>query len=266
MPLWLDQLFLNAVDALAERRPAAMPTREQLAACRLVSHRGECDNRRVFENTCAAFEPLRGTGVHGIEFDVRWTRDLIPMVFHDVSLLRLFGDRSRIADLRWTELRQRRPEICDLHSFVRRYMDEFHLMVEIKYEPWRDAALQNRRLCEALAPALERDRCHVLSLKPAMFAALPGIAPRHTLGIGRLNTDEISREALTAQRGGIATHYLALRERHLRRHKAAGQVVGCGFPKTRAVMLWEMQRGVDYIFSNNAAQLERWRRELLAEL
>lgn len=266
MPLWLDQLFLNAVDALAERRPAAAPSREQLAACRIISHRGERDDRTVFENTCAAFEPLRGSGVHGIEFDVRWTRDLIPMVFHDASLLRLFGDPARIADLRWAELRARRPEIPELHSFVRRYVDEFHLMVELKFEPWRDAALQNQRLCEALAPALERKRCHVLSLKPAMLRDLPGIPAAQTLCVGRLNTAEISREALSAGRAGIAPHYLALRARHIQRHHAANQVVGCGFPRSRAVLLWEIARGVDYIFTNEAAQLERWRKDALNSL
>lgn len=259
----LDQLFLDMVDALAEWRPAAVPTVGQLSACRIVSHRGERDNRRVFENTYAAFDPLRGSGVHGLELDVRWTRDLVPVVFHDAQLLRLFGDSTRVTDLTLAELQQRRPEIPDLHGFARRYTDEFHLMVELKYEPWRDATLQNQRLCEALAPALGRQRCHVLSLKPAMFAALPGIPAAQTLGIGRLNADEISAEALAAGRGGIAAHYLALRRRHIERHRTAGQVLGCGFPRSRAVMLWEVRRGVGYIFTNHAAQMERWRREAL---
>lgn len=264
MPLWLDQLFLHAADALAERRPPATPSREQLSACRIISHRGERDDRTVLENTCAAFEPLRGSGVYGIEFDVRWTRDLIPMVFHDASLRRLFGDPARIADLRWAELRSRRPEIPDLHGFVRRYVDEFHLMVELKFEPWRDAALQNQRLCEALAPALVQKRCHVLSLKPAMFRDLPGLPAAQTLNAGRINAGEISREALAAGRAGIAPHYLALRAHHIQQHHAAQQVVGCGFPRSRAVLLWEIARGVNYIFTNHAAQLERWRREEIA--
>lgn len=263
MPLWLDQLFLDVVDALAELRPQALPNRAQLAACRIISHRGERDDRAVFENTFAAFDPLRRSGVYGLELDVRWTRDLVPVVFHDMHLLRLFGDARRIDALDWPQLRAERPEIPDLHSLVRRYTDEFHLMVELKHEPWRDRDLQNRRLCEALGPALERKRCHVLSLRPAMFSALPDIPARQTLGVGRLNTDEISAEALAAGRAGIATHYLALRERHVRRHHAAGQMVGCGFPKSRATMLWEVRRGVNYIFTNNARAMERWRREAL---
>jgi glycerophosphoryl diester phosphodiesterase len=266
MPLWLDQLFLRTVDTLAELRAAATPSHGQLAACRIISHRGERDDRRVFENTREAFDPLRGSGVHGIEFDVRWTRDLVPVVFHDRDLLRLFGDPGRIDGMSWAELRGRRPEIPDLHSFVRRYLDEFHLMVELKFEPLRDAALQNQRLCDALAPALERKRCHVLSLTPSMFGELRGIPPDRTLGVARLNTAEISREALSAGRAGIASHYLALRAHHVQRHHSANQVVGCGFPRSRAVLLWEIARGVDYIFTNEALRMERWRREALNAL
>ena len=94
-------------------------------------------------------------------------------------------------------------------------------------------------------------------------ASLPGLPAAQTLGVGRLNTAEISREALAAGRAGIATHYLGLRERYVQRHHAANQVVGCGFPASRAVLLWELARDVDYIFTNNAVRMERWRREAL---
>jgi glycerophosphoryl diester phosphodiesterase len=260
MPHWLDQAVLHAVDALyALPRRAATPA--QLAACRIVSHRGERDDRTVLENTVAAFDPLRGSGVFGIEFDVRWTADLVPVVFHDPDLRRLFGARERLADLGWDRLHAAWPQIPRLDEFVRRYCDDFHLMAELKHEPWRDPALQDRRLAEALAPALDRGRCHVLSLRPEMFAALASLPAARTLGIGRLNADEISREAIAAGRAGFACQYAALGARHVRAHHAAGQVVGTGFPPSRALLHREAARGVDWIFTNRARELERWRRE-----
>ena len=264
MPLWLDRFFLDAVDAVYALPPARRPTREQLATCRIISHRGERDNRRVFENTCAAFDPLRGSGVYGIEFDVRWTKDLVPVVFHDADLKRLFSDSARIVDLSWNELHQRRPEIPDLLGFVRRFEVEFHLMVELKDEPYPDPALQNRRLIEALGPALERGRCHVMSLKPEMFGWLPGIPSAGTLGVARLNTGAISDEALASNRGGMAAQYLALTDAQVRRHHARNQRVGSGFPRSRSVLYREIRRGVDYVFSNQALQMELWRREALS--
>jgi len=194
VPLWLDNLFLDAVETGYALLPPPRPTRAQLERLRIVSHRGERDGRTVFENCCAAFDPLRGSGVHGIEFDVRWTRDLVPVVVHDADLQRVFGDPLRLSTVDWAELRRRRPEIPDLHGFVRRYAGEFHLMAELKAEPYPDPATQNQRLVEALAPALERDRCHVLSLDPALFARVPGIPASRTFGVARLNSGEIFGE------------------------------------------------------------------------
>lgn len=259
MPRWLDQAFLRTVDALyALPRHRATPA--QLAACRIVSHRGERDDRTVLENTWAAFDPLRGTGVFGLELDVRWTADLVPVVFHDTDFARLFEAGGTLRETDLSALRVRFPQVPTLHDFVRRYCDEFHLMVELKHEPYPDPALQDRRLAEALAPALATGRCHVLTLQPRMFAALPSLPAARTLGIGRLNADAISAEAIGASRAGFACHYAALGARHVRAHHAAGQVVGSGFPASRALLHREAARGVDWIFTNQARELERWRR------
>jgi glycerophosphoryl diester phosphodiesterase len=264
VPLWLDNLFLDAVEAAYGLLPEARPTREQWQRLKIISHRGERDGRTTFENCFAAFDPLRGSGVHGIEFDVRWTRDLVPVVIHDADLLRVFGDPLRVGAVTWPELRRQRPEIPGLHGFVRRYVDEFHLMAELKAETYRDPSEQNRRLAEALAPALERDRCHVLCLQPQLFALVPGIPAQRTFGVARLNADEIAGEALKSGRGGFGCHYSALRQRHLAALHARGAAVGCGFPRTRPVLMREAARGVDYVFSNDALRLQRWRQEALA--
>lgn len=263
MLLWLEELALDAVDAWYARKPPVQPSRERLETCRVISHRGERDDRRVFENTYAAFDPLRGSGVYGIEFDVRWTRDLVPVVFHDEDLRRLFGDNARLADLDRAELRRRRPEIPDLDELVRRYAGDFHLMVELKEERYPDPALQGRRLAEALAPALERGRGLVLSLLPKLFDTLPAIPAGVTLSVARLNTAAISAEALRSGRAGFAGHYAALGPARIAAHHAAGQVVGCGFPASRTVFLREAARGVDYVFTNLARAVEGWRQDAM---
>jgi glycerophosphoryl diester phosphodiesterase len=153
-----------------------------------------------------------------------------------------------------------------LHEFVRRYCGEFHLMLELKSEPYPDPALQDRRLAEALAPALERDRVHVLTLAPSMLAQLPSIPAARTLGVGRLNAAAISREALAAGRAGFACHYALLRDRQVAAHHAAGQRVGCGFPSSSAVLRREAARGVDWVFTNRALELERWRQQALRSM
>ena len=262
MPLWLDQAFLHTVDWLYALRRHA-PTAQQLRAVRIVSHRGWRDDPAVLENTCAAFDAVHGSGVFGLEFDVRWTRDRVPLVFHDADFRRLYGSRERVAELTLEQVRSSFPQVPTLHDVVRRYCGEFHLMVELKHEPYPEPELQDRRLAEALAPALDSRRCHVMSLVPAMFSQLPSLPASRTMGIARLNADAISREALAAGRGGFACHYTALRERHLRAHHGAGQLVGSGFPVSRELLYREAARGVDLLFTNQAPRLERWRQQAL---
>lgn len=68
----------------------------------IIAHRGasfDCP-----ENTMAAFRQAIGAGADGIEFDVRLSRDGVPVVIHDNSLRRTGGVSARVADLDWAEL------------------------------------------------------------------------------------------------------------------------------------------------------------------
>lgn len=69
----------------------------------LIGHRGA--SAVAPENTMAAFREAIAVGSDGIEFDVRLTRDRIPVVIHDSSLHRTAGLPQRVADLSWSELK-----------------------------------------------------------------------------------------------------------------------------------------------------------------
>ena len=68
----------------------------------IIGHRGA--SAVAPENTMAAFREAIGVGADGIEFDVRLTRDGVPVVIHDSTLRRTGGLPQRIADLTETEL------------------------------------------------------------------------------------------------------------------------------------------------------------------
>jgi glycerophosphoryl diester phosphodiesterase len=69
----------------------------------IIGHRGA--STVAPENTMAAFREAIAAGADGIEFDVRLTRDGVPVVIHDSTLHRTASLPQRIADLTWSELK-----------------------------------------------------------------------------------------------------------------------------------------------------------------
>ena len=63
----------------------------------IVAHRGA--SAWAPENTIAAFREALRTGADGVEFDVRLSKDGIPVVVHDSNLSRTTGLKKRVADL-----------------------------------------------------------------------------------------------------------------------------------------------------------------------
>jgi glycerophosphoryl diester phosphodiesterase len=63
----------------------------------IIAHRGS--SAVAPENTIAAFTQALDDQSDGIEFDVRLSRDGVPVVFHDADLLRIAGNRAKISSL-----------------------------------------------------------------------------------------------------------------------------------------------------------------------
>ncbi len=69
----------------------------------IFAHRGLFD-RSISENTLKAFQNAVVHGADGIEFDVRVSRDGVPVIIHDETLDRVAGDARRVRDLTTQEL------------------------------------------------------------------------------------------------------------------------------------------------------------------
>ena len=70
----------------------------------IIGHRGA--SAVAPENTMAAFGEAIAAGADGIEFDVRLTRDGVPVIIHDSTLRRTGGLQRRVGELTWSELEQ----------------------------------------------------------------------------------------------------------------------------------------------------------------
>jgi len=70
----------------------------------IVAHRGAGDEAP--ENTRSAFDAALNYPVDGIEFDVRITRDGVPVIHHDRSLGKIEGGRRKVESVFFSELSQ----------------------------------------------------------------------------------------------------------------------------------------------------------------
>ena len=252
-----------AADLWFASLPRRRPSVAALERCRIVAHRGEHDNRLCRENTLAAFAAAADAGAWGIEFDVRWTRDLQPVVIHDPTGARVFGMDIEVAAVEFVELRRRLPEIPSLEEVVEAHGRRLHLMVELKPDRLGRAAEKGERLARIFT-ALEAGRdFHFLALKleslePAGFAGRSAC-----LLVAEVNTARLSREALDGGYGGLCGHYLLISSRLIARHRARGQRLGTGFAASRFCFYREVNRDIDWVFTNRAAKLAALRARLL---
>lgn len=258
MPLWAKYAMLSAVEAGFAAWPRRRPPAAALAAARVVSHRGERDNRRVFENTFAAFDPLLDSGVWGIEFDLRWTRDDEPVISHDPDLRRVFDVDLKLADTDYATVRARCPRVPHLGDFIARYGGRIHLMMELKAEPEVHPDQRRARLQGLLSGLKPVEDLHVLSLDPALYDRVPGLPRASWLPVASVNCESVSDFALNHGCGGMAAPFPLLKRRCIARHRARGQHVAVGFPEHRNVLYREVALGADWLFSNRACHLQRF--------
>ena len=122
---------------------------------KIIGHRGACGYET--ENSLQSLIRAVEMGAQGIEFDVRLTKDHVPILLHDERLDRTTQHSGRVVDVTFRELRA----VCDSNSvpsleeamgtiestmLANRSSEDFLINVELKaneaVEPTRNLLLQ----------------------------------------------------------------------------------------------------------------------------
>ena len=192
----IETLLQFATDVFFAIIPRKRPGLYTLQNCRIVSHRGEFDNKKAMENTLSAFDTAVDSGVWGIELDIRWTRDLVPVVIHDANCQRVFGTSIEVSNRNLETLHKDCPNIPTLEQVISRYGKRVHLMIEIKQERFRDLSHQRETLESLLKDLTPAKDFHLLALNPALFDCFDMIPSRAMLPVAELNFKALSRDHL----------------------------------------------------------------------
>lgn len=162
----------------------------------------------AIENTVASFQKAFAYGLHGVEFDVQFSRDGVPFVFHDENLERLAEIDKRASALVWDDLRTlaiRDPlqpqygeaHIPKLEEVLEVIAPEGFINLELKHpEPLDDRDVI--RMVGLLRDHTMQNRTLISSFRPRHLYQLKELAPDIALAV--LWAGEPSMEAIQQSR------------------------------------------------------------------
>jgi glycerophosphoryl diester phosphodiesterase len=233
-------------------------------ACPLIiAHRGA--SAEAPENTLAAFRRALELGVDGMELDVQVTRDGVPVVFHDDTLVRLTGRRGRIAQFTRRALREFRvrgeaiPPLAEVLALVG---DRAVVQIELK------GGTAVAPVVAAIRRARAGDSVVLASFEPGLVAEARALAPRiprmliHEGAGGRpmLPQERVCHLAGLLARLGASGVSLNLRAipsaRFVAGLKCRGFCVWCWTVNNPSVMLRLARFGADAILTDDPALLK----------
>lgn len=159
-----------------------------LTGCNIVAHRGY--SGKYPENSPEAFAQALQLPIHGVECDIRVSRDGQAVVIHDPSVDRTSNGNGMVARMTWPELQRLNigtedaPQQLMLVDDLLRMLgapgdNPHHLYIETKPLMRHGAALE-----KALARALHRTgmvadpRVHIISFSHASLRRLASLVPQ----------------------------------------------------------------------------------------
>ena len=166
---------------------------------RLIAHRGY--SAIAPENTLAAFQLALEKQVFGVEFDVHFSADGIPVVIHDSMLDRTTNGRGKVAEKSiaqlqsldagsWFDPKFAKETIPSLQQVLNLFSPtEIKLFIELK-SPQYWSKSETDYLIQILAPV--RDRCVIASFDHQFLTQLQSDSPQFHYGYAVSNQTQYS--------------------------------------------------------------------------
>ena len=247
----------SAVDGFYRYFPRKSLTAEEKQKCRIIAHRGCWGHpSSVLENTVQAFEAALACGAWGIEFDIQWTLDNVPVVIHEPNTSDIPGCVGmEIGEVPFDELRELCPSVPAAQEVIERYGGRMHLMIELKGETVGAAGI--RKLSSMLTDLRPAADFHLIALDPEILQFASMFPSECLLLISTVDTRKKFRQTLQYDVGGLTGHYLLLNSRMRRELEARGLKWGTGYVDSKNLLAREIRSGTEWIFTESAASLVR---------
>jgi len=212
----------------------------------------------------AAFREAIAAGSNGIEFDVRLTRDGVPVIIHDNTLRRTTGLSHRIADLTLPELESLDVAVPSLEELFILFEDNDRMLfLEMKV----DSAVEHTPLAEACCKLIDehsfKERVFVECFDLAALEVVKSIDSE--IKTAALFQPKLSRPSLSDQRiidrakaigaSALALHHRLARESLVQKAIDADMRVAVWTVDDPAWIARAKSMGIEALITNNPAAM-----------
>jgi len=229
----------------------------------IIAHRGA--SATAPENTMAAFREAIAAGADGIEFDVRLTRDGVPVVIHDSTLRRTTGLSHRIADLILSELDNLNVGVPSLEELLTLF-ESNNLVLNLEMKS--DSASEQTPLAEACCRLINehslKERVIVSCFDLAAIKLVKSIDSEiktaalfepSLLNLSTLSNERMINQAIAVGASALALHHRLARKELIDKAKLLGWTVAVWTVDDPRWIERARSIGVDALITNNPAAM-----------
>ncbi len=224
----------------------------------IIGHRGA--SAVAPENTMAAFSEAIAAGADGIEFDVRLTRDGVPVIIHDNSLYRTARLRHRIAELTWAELQQIDASVPSLDQLFKLFeSNNLGLYLEMKCDSPSEHLPLAKACCQLINEYSLRERlmieCFDLNALVVVKNVDSEIKTAALFHHSLIPEQRVIEKALAIEASALALHHRLAREPLVQQSRDAGLHVAVWTVDDPAWVARAKSTGIDALITNDPAAM-----------
>lgn len=249
----ISESQLRCINQCLKWLPAKLPSAQALLQTRLVAHRGRLSWKSL-ENSLPSFRQCLDAHIWAIEFDIRWTEDNEPVIHHDASLSRVFAKDFEISRHPWTELRNFEPKVPHLKEVIDELGGKIHFFIELKTPLSLQQKKRLLKLLENLSPV---EDYHIMGFDLNTLSQLQELPARTRVAIINTRLEPALSRVHKENWGGLTGHYMILRKKVVTQLQDRNVCVGTGFPDEKNLFFREVNKGVHWVFTNEAKRLQK---------
>lgn len=244
----------NLLESIYLRVPRPKPLNSKIQKIKVIAHRGQGSwiSPQCRENTLEAFRQSLDCGVWGVECDLRWTKDNVPVISHDENTQRVWGIDLNISQTSLEELRRHLPQIPRLNEVLELFSGQCHLMLEIKRSLSNE---QMQLLRSALADWVPAKDFHLMSLNTEILDELKEFPEKCFVSIAEVKRETVLSNTLQNHWGGYTGHYLLTTSAIVSQLKNKQIPIGTGFINGKNLLFREINRDIDWVFTDRADEI-----------